>query len=158
MNKYRPRPSILVSETYFMNPFTRVTPRIRNTIISTSTPIASQLASTSSLGRFSTLRQITPSLHQQRGAIPGHDTSHLKELALRPSGRLSPYQPFRRTSTAMSSKLVPPNPADVMVIRDVTPNIATLSVPFARYGMFKVGGRATISKSPVPSLHVLTAF
>ena len=56
----------------------------------------------------------------------------------------------------MSSKLVPPNPAEVMVIRDVTPNIATLSVPFARFGIFKVGGRATISKPPAPSLHLFT--
>lgn len=53
-----------------------------------------------------------------------------------------------RTLATMSSKLVPANPADVMVIRDITPNIATLSVPFARYGIFKVGGRATIGRFP----------
>ena len=50
----------------------------------------------------------------------------------------------------MSSKLVPANPAEVMVIRDVTPNIATFSLPFARHGIFKVGGRATISKYTRP--------
>ncbi|CAG9947899.1 unnamed protein product [Clonostachys rosea f. rosea IK726] len=32
-------------------------------------------------------------------------------------------------SAAMSSKLIPSNPADVMVIRHVTPNIVTFSVP-----------------------------
>ncbi|KAL1887515.1 hypothetical protein Sste5346_010177 [Sporothrix stenoceras] len=44
----------------------------------------------------------------------------------------------------MSDKLVPSNPADVMVIRDITPNITTLSVPFARFGSIEVGGRCTI--------------
>lgn len=45
----------------------------------------------------------------------------------------------------MSSKLVPQDPAKVMVIRDVVPNtITTLSVPFSRFGKIKVGGRGTI--------------
>lgn len=38
----------------------------------------------------------------------------------------------------------PGNPSDVMVIRDITPNITTLSMPFARFGVVKVGGRATL--------------
>ncbi|EXJ94053.1 hypothetical protein A1O1_02446 [Capronia coronata CBS 617.96] len=45
-----------------------------------------------------------------------------------------------------SSSLIPPDPAKVMVIRDVTPNITTLSVPFARFGHVKVGGRGTLVK------------
>lgn len=49
----------------------------------------------------------------------------------------------------MSDKLVPKTPSDVMVIRDITPNVVTLSVPFARFGMIRVGGRATIGKSSV---------
>lgn len=44
----------------------------------------------------------------------------------------------------MSSKLVPANPADVMVIRTITPNIVTFSVPFARFGKIKIGGRGTL--------------
>ncbi|APA11082.1 hypothetical protein SS1G_03184 [Sclerotinia sclerotiorum 1980 UF-70] len=44
----------------------------------------------------------------------------------------------------MSDKLVPSDPEKVMVIRDVTSNITTLSVPFSRFGMIKIGGRATI--------------
>lgn len=44
----------------------------------------------------------------------------------------------------MSARLVPPSPADVMVIRNITPNIATFSVPFARFGKLKVGGRGTL--------------
>lgn len=44
----------------------------------------------------------------------------------------------------MSDKLVPSDPEKVMVIRDVTPNVTTLSVPFLRFGMIKFGGRATI--------------
>ncbi|KAF7955848.1 hypothetical protein EAE96_004770 [Botrytis aclada] len=44
----------------------------------------------------------------------------------------------------MSDKLVPSDPEKVMVIRDVTPNVTTLSVPFLRFGMIKFGGRGTI--------------
>ncbi len=33
-----------------------------------------------------------------------------------------------------------------MVIRDVTPNVVTLSVPFLRFGRFPIGGRGTIGK------------
>lgn len=47
----------------------------------------------------------------------------------------------------MSSKLIPWNPADVMVIRNVTPNIAIFSVPFARFGTIKIGGRGTVGAS-----------
>lgn len=155
MNKYRPRPSILASKIYFMNLFAGATSRIRNTKFLPPIPNPPQLISTSLSDRFSTLRRIT-SVHQQRSAIPGHDTSRLGNLALSQQRKLSLYQQLRHTSTAMSSKLVPPNPAEVMVIRDVTPNIATLSVPFARFGIFKVGGRATISKPPAPSLHLFT--
>ncbi|XDG07592.1 hypothetical protein ABKA04_007207 [Annulohypoxylon sp. FPYF3050] len=46
----------------------------------------------------------------------------------------------------MSSKLIPSNPSDVAVIRTVTPNVVTVSVPFARFGIVRVGGRGTISK------------
>ena len=46
----------------------------------------------------------------------------------------------------MSSKLIPANPADVMVIRDLTPNVTIFSVPFSRFGVFKVGGRGTLGE------------
>ncbi|UPK91537.1 hypothetical protein LCI18_002472 [Fusarium solani-melongenae] len=48
-------------------------------------------------------------------------------------------------TAAMSSKLIPSKPEDVMVIRNVTPNIATFSVPFSRYGKIKIGGRGTLA-------------
>lgn len=44
----------------------------------------------------------------------------------------------------MTSKLIPSNPEKVMVIRNVTPEIVTLSVPFLRFGKIKLGGRATL--------------
>ncbi|KAH6630306.1 beta-lactamase-like protein [Chaetomium sp. MPI-SDFR-AT-0129] len=43
----------------------------------------------------------------------------------------------------MSSKLIPSKPDDVMVIRDITPNVVTFSVPFLRHGQFPIGGRGT---------------
>jgi hypothetical protein len=55
----------------------------------------------------------------------------------------------------MSSKLVPQNAEEVMVIREIAPNVTTLSVPFLRFGRIKFGGRATIgiySSSPFPSM------
>lgn len=39
---------------------------------------------------------------------------------------------------------IPADPERVMVIREVTPDILTCSVPFARFGQLKIGGRATI--------------
>ena len=46
----------------------------------------------------------------------------------------------------MSSQLIPSNPADLMVIRNITPNIVTFSVPFSRFGRIKIGGRGTLGK------------
>ncbi|KAK3355358.1 hypothetical protein B0H65DRAFT_45169 [Neurospora tetraspora] len=46
----------------------------------------------------------------------------------------------------MSNKLVPANPDEVMVIRDVTPNVVTFSVPFLRFGKIPIGGRGTLVK------------
>lgn len=46
----------------------------------------------------------------------------------------------------MTSKLIPSNPSEVMVIRDITKNITTLSVPFSRFGRIHVGGRGTLVK------------
>ncbi|KAK4161476.1 hypothetical protein QBC43DRAFT_323777 [Cladorrhinum sp. PSN259] len=55
-----------------------------------------------------------------------------------------------------SSKLVPTNPDDVMVIRDVTPNVVTFSVPFARFGKIPVGGRGTAVKLSSGSIAVFS--
>lgn len=50
-------------------------------------------------------------------------------------------------ATPKSSKsLIPSDPEKVMVIRDVTPTITTLSVPFLRFGHIKIGGRGTLVK------------
>lgn len=56
----------------------------------------------------------------------------------------------------MSSKLIPTNPADVMVIRDLTPNVVTLSVPFSRGGQIKFGGRATLVRLSSGTLAVFS--
>lgn len=50
----------------------------------------------------------------------------------------------------MSAQLIPSNPADLMVIRNVTPNIATFSVPFSRFGKVKIGGRGTLGRFQFP--------
>lgn len=56
----------------------------------------------------------------------------------------------------MSSKLVPSNPSEVMVIRNITPNVVTLSVPFARFGVLEVGGRGTIVRLTSGALAVFS--
>lgn len=44
-------------------------------------------------------------------------------------------------------QLFPSNPSATMVIRSVTPNIVTMSLPFARFGVWRFGGRGTLGKS-----------
>ncbi|KAL5117625.1 hypothetical protein ACEQ8H_004518 [Pleosporales sp. CAS-2024a] len=57
----------------------------------------------------------------------------------------------------MASKLVPSDPAKVMVIRDVVPRqITTLSVPFWRFGRIKIGGRSTIVRLQSGALAVFS--
>ncbi|KAF8859789.1 hypothetical protein BDZ45DRAFT_688876 [Acephala macrosclerotiorum] len=56
----------------------------------------------------------------------------------------------------MTSKLIPSNPEEVMVIRDIAPGVTTLSVPFLRFGRIKIGGRATIVKLQSGSLAVFS--
>ncbi|ROW13801.1 hypothetical protein VPNG_03563 [Cytospora leucostoma] len=56
----------------------------------------------------------------------------------------------------MSSKLIPSNPAEVMVIRNITPNVATFSVPFKRFGTVPIGGRGTVVKLTSGSLAVFS--
>jgi len=56
----------------------------------------------------------------------------------------------------MSDTLVPSKPSDVMVIRDVTPNVVTLSVPFLRFGKIPVGGRGTIVRLSTGALAVFS--
>jgi len=57
----------------------------------------------------------------------------------------------------MSDKLVPKDPAKVMVIREVVPKvITTLSVPFWRFGRIKVGGRGTIVRLQSGALAVFS--
>lgn len=57
----------------------------------------------------------------------------------------------------MTSKLVPSDPAKVMVIRDVVPRtVTTFSVPFLRFGKIKIGGRGTIVRLQSGALAVFS--
>ncbi|KAI1080232.1 hypothetical protein F5B20DRAFT_119598 [Whalleya microplaca] len=74
-----------------------------------------------------------------------------------PVTRLSPSRLTQSSRTiTMSSKLIPSNPANVAVIRDITPNIATVSAPFARFGIIRVGGRGTIIRLTSGTLAVFS--
>ena len=55
-----------------------------------------------------------------------------------------------------AAKLIPSDPATAMVFRDILPNLTTLSTPFARFGLMKVGGRATIVKLKTGALAVFS--
>ena len=56
-----------------------------------------------------------------------------------------------------SSSLPKPGPTSFMVIREVTPSITTLSVPFTLPGGVKAGGRGTIVRLSTGSLAVFSA-
>ncbi|EAW12245.1 uncharacterized protein ACLA_062080 [Aspergillus clavatus NRRL 1] len=56
----------------------------------------------------------------------------------------------------MTSKLFPGEPNKAMVIRKVTPEITTFSVPFSRFGLFKFGGRGTLVKLSTGSLAIIS--
>lgn len=53
-------------------------------------------------------------------------------------------------------QLFPANPAATMVIRHVTPEIVTMSLPFARFGHLQFGGRGTLVKLSTGSLAVFS--
>ncbi|KAI0967757.1 hypothetical protein F4678DRAFT_444543 [Xylaria arbuscula] len=53
---------------------------------------------------------------------------------------------IHQRNATMSDKLIPKNPSSVQVIRNVTPNVVTVSVPFLRFEKIPIGGRATIVK------------
>ncbi|KAJ5241014.1 uncharacterized protein N7469_002605 [Penicillium citrinum] len=53
-------------------------------------------------------------------------------------------------------QLFPTNPSELMVIRNVTPNIVTMSLPFARFGILRFGGRGTLVKLSTGSLAVFS--
>jgi len=56
----------------------------------------------------------------------------------------------------MSSKLWPGDPKEVMVTRKVTDQITTFSLPFARFGILKFGGRGTLVKLSSGSLLIVS--
>lgn len=56
----------------------------------------------------------------------------------------------------MASKLIPTDPSSSMTIRRLSPNITTLSTPFARFGRAKIGGRATLIKLPSGAVAVFS--
>lgn len=55
-----------------------------------------------------------------------------------------------------AAKLIPSDPAKVMVFRDILPNLTTLSSPFNRAGLCKIGGRATIIKLQTGAIAVFS--
>ena len=56
----------------------------------------------------------------------------------------------------MASKLIPKNPAEVTVTRQVVPNvITTFSAPFWRFGRIKIGGRGTVGIYPSGNLSLV---
>ncbi|KAI1379017.1 hypothetical protein F4677DRAFT_355594 [Hypoxylon crocopeplum] len=81
-----------------------------------------------------------------------HPTTHRAIL----STGLPPRPKQQNRHFTMSSKLVPSNPAEVAVIRDITPNVVTVSVPFARFGILRVGGRGTIIRLTSGTLAVFS--
>ncbi|KAK5632295.1 hypothetical protein RRF57_008009 [Xylaria bambusicola] len=74
--------------------------------------------------------------------------------ALYPPIRNLPH--IHRRNATMSEKLIPKEPSKVQVIRNVTPNVVTVSVPFLRFEKIPIGGRATIIKLTSGALAVFS--
>ncbi|KAI1621723.1 hypothetical protein EDD37DRAFT_636045 [Exophiala viscosa] len=89
-------------------------------------------------------------------------TSTSLQISLLRSSRLTlrsihPTRAFTMSVPKSASKLVPEDAAKVMVIRDVVPNtITTLSVPFLRAGIMKIGGRGTLVRLRTGSVAVFS--
>ncbi|KAI0597264.1 hypothetical protein F4775DRAFT_264494 [Biscogniauxia sp. FL1348] len=76
---------------------------------------------------------------------PIPQTRHLTRTRIRIRTRTLTLTPtLSRTLATMSDKLIPKDPSAVAVIRNITPNVVTVSVPFARFEKVRVGGRGTI--------------
>ncbi|KAA8647131.1 hypothetical protein EYZ11_012147 [Aspergillus tanneri] len=56
----------------------------------------------------------------------------------------------------MAPQLFPKNPSETMVIRNVTSDVLTTSLPFARFGHLKFGGRGTLVKLASGSIAVFS--
>ncbi|KAK1147290.1 hypothetical protein N8T08_001367 [Aspergillus melleus] len=56
----------------------------------------------------------------------------------------------------MAPQLFPKNPSESMVIRNVTSDVVTMSLPFARFGRLKFGGRGTLVKMESGSIAVFS--
>lgn len=58
----------------------------------------------------------------------------------------------------MGPVLFPTNPPQVMVIRNVTEDVVTMSLPFARFGHLKFGGRGTLGSYPNGTIHSVFTY
>ncbi|KAK3996322.1 hypothetical protein QBC44DRAFT_318720 [Cladorrhinum sp. PSN332] len=96
-------------------------------------------------------RPLTSSLLPQR-----HRKTYITTLLLLSTVTTAILYQNQQQKSNMSSKLVPTNPEDVMVIRDVTPNVVTFSVPFLRFGRIPIGGRGTAVKLSSGSIAVFS--
>lgn len=56
----------------------------------------------------------------------------------------STQQQTPSSNSKASQKLSPSSPSDVAVIRSITQNVTTISLPFTRSGFISLGGRATL--------------
>jgi hypothetical protein len=104
----------------------------------TEAPIAHLKAINSSKRQFKRLNIPLAHLHiSQSVQLPLTETPQRQELT----------RTIRSTRKIFNMpQLFPSNPSATMVIRDVTSNIVTMSLPFARFGIFHFGGRGTLGE------------
>ncbi|ORY67635.1 beta-lactamase-like protein [Pseudomassariella vexata] len=96
--------------------------------------------------------------HQAQSSKPGATFTKSRNILI-PSLVLASSLPiglYLHQSANMSSKLIPSNPSDVMVIRNITQNVVTFSVPFSRFGILQVGGRGTVVRLTSGNLAVIS--
>ncbi|KAK4178903.1 hypothetical protein QBC36DRAFT_181508 [Triangularia setosa] len=117
---------------------------------------------------FKPSNQYRSLIHQPRGQRQFHSSDNYKSHRQLPEPNPSSFKRYLRTSLltfpfialigylTMSSSLIPDNPDEVMVIRDLTPNVTVFSVPFSRFGRIPIGGRGTAVRLSSGSLAVFS--
>lgn len=102
-------------------------------------------------------RHLRPEAHPSSIALESYSQTYMYLSSLRTSliicssvkrASRNPLDSIKISTMAQypsgADKLIPKDPSSCEVIRQVTPQITTVSAPFARFGLFKVGSRATI--------------
>lgn len=109
------------------------------------------------MGLYKASRKSPPPTLEYNNVIDTQRKSPLRNSIIAYKNNTHPAHSFNPSKKTIMSK--EQNMSATMVIRSVSPQITTLSVPFLRFNRFKFGGRATIgirAFSNLPKIDICT--